>query len=242
VTAGAAQRRPATVVAPVDRPAAVEVGGPGRAGYGERPMARRCLVATALGHLPVALDDGLLGAHRRRLLHRAAGRVLDLSPRWEPNLLGYHRGRVEALTVTGHRGAGAAVTGVPRPDVVPRAADAEAGAFDTVVLAFAVCTADDPVQMLAEAARHLRPGGQVLVLEHVGGTGLTGMVQLLAGPAERALGMGCRFDLDVPAAAEGAGLVLSDCARFRLWVAVAVPTPCLAGVLVPRPPTLRGAR
>jgi SAM-dependent methyltransferase len=215
-----------------------EAGGHRRdRGYGERPMARRCLLATTVDHVPRALDDGVLGAHRRQLLHRAEGRVLDLSLRWEPNLAGYRPGAVRALTVTGLRRAGGPVPGVPRPEVVPRPVDAAVAAFDTVVLSLTLCAAEDPAAVLRVAAGHLAPGGRMLVLEHVGGTGVTGMLQHLTNPVEWALGAGCRFDLDVPARARDAGLVLTDCARFRLWVASAVPTPCLAGVLVPRRPT-----
>lgn len=38
--------------------------------------------------------------------------------------------------------------------------------FDTVVDTFGLCSADDPVAMLSEAARVCRPGGSVLLLEH----------------------------------------------------------------------------
>jgi SAM-dependent methyltransferase len=192
-------------------------------------------VATAQGRLPEALDDGLLGAHRRRLLHRAAGRVLDLSPRWEPNLAAYHHRAVTSVVVTGARRATDIDPEVPVPMVVPGLADAPEGAFDAVVMAFTLCTVDRPAQLLAAAAERLAPGGQLLVLQHVAGTGVTGLVQHLTNPLARALRTGCHFDLDVPAAARHAGLALVDCARFRLWVAAAVPVPGLAGVLVPTP-------
>jgi ubiquinone/menaquinone biosynthesis C-methylase UbiE len=38
---------------------------------------------------------------------------------------------------------------------------------DTVALTLVLCTADDPAAVLAEAARVLRPGGQLLFAEHV---------------------------------------------------------------------------
>lgn len=201
-------------------------------------MARRCVVATAQAHLPAALDDGLLGAHRRRLLHRARGRVLDLSSRWEHNLPAYDASSVASIVATGGRRS-RRDPAIPLPLVVPQLADTPMGAFDTVVVAFTLCTVERPADLLAAAADRLVPGGQLLVLEHVAGTGLTGAVQYLTNPLSLALGVGCRFDLDVPAAARQAGLALIDCARFRLWVAAAVPAPGLAGVLVPEP---RGAR
>lgn len=39
--------------------------------------------------------------------------------------------------------------------------------FDTVVATFVFCSVPDPVQGLREAARVLKPGGQLLLLEHV---------------------------------------------------------------------------
>ena len=41
------------------------------------------------------------------------------------------------------------------------------GIFDTVVATFVFCSVPDPVQGLREIGRVLRPGGQVLLLEHV---------------------------------------------------------------------------
>lgn len=41
------------------------------------------------------------------------------------------------------------------------------GAFDTVVATFLFCSVPDPVQGLREVGRVVRPGGQVLLLEHV---------------------------------------------------------------------------
>jgi phosphatidylethanolamine/phosphatidyl-N-methylethanolamine N-methyltransferase len=41
------------------------------------------------------------------------------------------------------------------------------GSFDTVVATFVFCSVPDPIQGLREAARVLKPGGQLLLLEHV---------------------------------------------------------------------------
>jgi ubiquinone/menaquinone biosynthesis C-methylase UbiE len=43
----------------------------------------------------------------------------------------------------------------------------EDGSFDTVVCTLGLCTIPDPRRALAEARRVLRPGGRILLLEHV---------------------------------------------------------------------------
>jgi ubiquinone/menaquinone biosynthesis C-methylase UbiE len=48
-----------------------------------------------------------------------------------------------------------------------QALDFPAASFDTVVCTLALCTIPDPARAVAEAARVLRPGGQLLLLEHV---------------------------------------------------------------------------
>ena len=40
--------------------------------------------------------------------------------------------------------------------------------FDSVASTLALCTVDDPVRTVSEVARVLRPGGGLLLLEHVG--------------------------------------------------------------------------
>ncbi len=44
----------------------------------------------------------------------------------------------------------------------------EAGVFDTVVSAFVFCSVQDPLQGLSECRRVLRPGGRLILMEHVG--------------------------------------------------------------------------
>lgn len=89
-------------------------------------------------------------------------------------------------------------------------ADAQAlpfpdASFDTVVSTFVFCSVPDPVQGLREAHRVLRPGGQLLLLEHV----------LSAQPVLRALmhlanpvvvrAMGANIDRETLASVERAG-------------------------------------
>ncbi len=55
-------------------------------------------------------------------------------------------------------------------------------AFDTVIATCVFCTVPDPVLGLREAARVVRPGGRVVLLEHVRVEGLLGTLQDIVNP------------------------------------------------------------
>ncbi len=134
-------------------------------------------------HVFSALYDPLLwiaeraGMSKRRedLLRRASGRVLELGAGTGLNLAHYPT-EIDGLVLT-----------EPAPPMASRlerrvkrsghdyevvAAPAERlpfedDSFDTVVSTFVLCTVDDPRRAIGEIARVLRPGGQLLFLEHV---------------------------------------------------------------------------
>lgn len=69
-------------------------------------------------------------------------------------------------------------------------ADAE---FDTIVIAFGLCTIPHPERAVREARRVLKPDGRLLFLEHVRSTGRRhARLQDLAAPAWSRLTGGCR--------------------------------------------------
>jgi phosphatidylethanolamine/phosphatidyl-N-methylethanolamine N-methyltransferase len=77
--------------------------------------------------------------------------------------------------------------------------------LDTVTATFVCCVQPDPRPVLAEIARVLRPGGQVLLLEFVlPARGLARMAMRLSEPALRAVyGLHCRDDLPARLSALG---------------------------------------
>ena len=116
----------------------------------------------------------LLGDGRRRLCSRASGRTLELAIGTGLNLAFYPRDvqltgidvSPGMLAVAGRR---AAELGL---EVELRVGDAQAldfpdQRFDTVVCTLSLCTIPDERRALAEAHRVLRPGGLLLLLEHV---------------------------------------------------------------------------
>ena len=117
-------------------------------------------------------DPLMLGNGRASLCARARGRTLEVAIGTGRNIPLY-RGAVELTGIDRSPAmlAVARVTSARRP-VDLRVGTAEAlefadEEFDTVVFTLCLCTIPDPWKALAEARRVLRPGGRLLLLEHV---------------------------------------------------------------------------
>ena len=119
--------------------------------------------------------DGLfLGDRRQRLCARAGGRILEVAVGTGRNLPYYSPGAALAgvdLSPAMLAIAARCALSLSR-EVDLSVGNAEALAFpdahfDTVVITLGLCTIPDERRALQEAHRVLRPGGQLLLLEHV---------------------------------------------------------------------------
>jgi ubiquinone/menaquinone biosynthesis C-methylase UbiE len=116
----------------------------------------------------------LFGADARGLVREARGEVLELAVGTGRNLALYAPDvRVTAVELSAamleRAQARAAALGL---DADLRQGDVQAlpfadASFDTVVCTFSLCTIPDERRALAEARRVLRPGGRLLLVEHV---------------------------------------------------------------------------
>ena len=87
------------------------------------------------------------------------------------------------------------------------------GAYDTIVDTFGLCSVDDPAAAITEAARVLRPGGQLLPLEHGRSANFSWLNGLLDRWADaHAHRHGCSWNRDVE------GIVRSAATRAGLHV------------------------
>jgi len=140
---------------------------------------------TALMEHMVGLDEGRAWVFERPL----GGRVLEVGAGTGKNLSLYPEGSVMIATdVSGGMLARAMEKAKRRPGCVGFViTDAEDlafkdGVFDAVVATCVFCSVPDPVRGLREVRRVLRPGGEVVLLEHMRPGGLLGRLFDLLDP------------------------------------------------------------
>jgi ubiquinone/menaquinone biosynthesis C-methylase UbiE len=119
-----------------------------------------------------------LRAHREGLLAGVGGQVLEIGAGTGSNLR-FYGAAVESLTLTepeipmlrrlerkaGEQAPGATVLRAPAEDL-----PFEDATFDVAVSTLVLCGVDDQPRALRELRRVLRPGGQLLFIEHVRST------------------------------------------------------------------------
>jgi ubiquinone/menaquinone biosynthesis C-methylase UbiE len=156
------------------------------------------------------LEWVILRRLRIRVFREVQGRVLEVGVGTGANLPLYAKGvRVIGLDASGEmlswaarRGANASAALV-RGDVqhLPFAA----GSFDVVAGSLVFCSVAAPERGLSEVHRALRPGGRLVLLEHMRGSGLGAWVTDLLQPLWGIWSHECRLDRDTARAVARAG-------------------------------------
>jgi ubiquinone/menaquinone biosynthesis C-methylase UbiE len=186
-------------------------------------------------------EEAGLRQMRRELLAGAGGRVLELGAGTGLNL-GLYPNAVEELLLV-----------EPDPHMAKRlrlklaqskraATVVEAPAerlpfedasLDTAVATLVLCTVPDPAAALAEVARVLKPGGQLLFVEHVRANdpGLARWQDRLEKPW-RFLGDGCHCNRDTLATISASSLQLEAVKRDRMPKAPPIVRPLVRGSAV----------
>jgi len=169
-----------------------------------------------------ASEEAGLRQMRRELLAQARGRVLELGAGTGLNLDLYPEG-IENLVLSE---PDPHMTKQLREKLSESSRQAEIveapaerlpfddGSFDTVAVTLVLCTVPDPAATLAEVKRVLKPGGQLLFLEHVRSNhpDLAKWQDRLESPW-RFLADGCHCNRDTVSAISAAGFDLGDVER-----------------------------
>lgn len=203
-----------------------------------------CWWAPLYDRLTAPLEREVLAERRARLLDGISGVVLDVGAGTGANL--EHLCNAERVIATEPdprmRKQLASKLSPAGPQVQLLEAPAEAlpladASVDAVLFTCVLCSVSNVERALVEARRTLRPGGRLIVLEHVRGTDKLATWRDRVTPLWSRAMAGCHPNRDIPTAITRAGFAFEKVERsdpFPGWV----PTrPILEAVARPAAPT-----
>jgi len=173
------------------------------------------------------VERAAVGAWRRRLAARTRGRVLEIGAGSGSQFRWYARGTEvaalepdPAMAARARRRATQAAADVSVVEGRAEALPFEDERFDAVVAAFTFCTVADPERALAEVHRVLKPGGELLLIEHVHLPWQPGRwLQSQAAPLWAKVAGGCRLDRDTVGLVRAAGFaVVAERSHIAAWI------------------------
>jgi SAM-dependent methyltransferase len=181
----------------------------------------------------------LLGDRKAALFADLPDDVVELGPGTGANLRYYRPGtRLVAIEPNPHmhpaliRAAARRAVDLDMRPVGAEATGLPGGSVDAVVCTLVLCTVPDPVTALAEARRILRPGGRLLVIEHVAAPegSVLARLQRLLQPGWQWAFEGCDLCRPTGALLSTAGFAAVELERYRLRSLFVPVNEQLAGV------------
>lgn len=168
-------------------------------------------------------EKGELGRRRHELVSELEGAVLEVGAGTGLNFPHYERAsRVIAVepdsSMAGRLRKRAPEAAIP-VEVLTGSAESlpfEDGTFDTAVITFVLCSVDSPQAALAEVRRVLKPGGRLVLLEHVRGEGRLARWQDRLTPLHRKVAGNCRLNRKTKDEVAAAGFDVTDLRPVRI--------------------------
>lgn len=185
--------------------------------------------AATYDRMNAAAERTVMGQHRAAVIGKAHGVVVEIGAGTGANLPHYDAARIDRLVLTepdpymrqrlerkindagpGLREITAAVDGTAEHIDLP---DASA---DAVVSTLVLCSVEDVAVSAAEAVRVLKPGGQLLFMEHVCSNQVSvRRWQDRLTPIQRRVAGGCHLNRDILAAFRAAELEIDGVQRWE---------------------------
>jgi ubiquinone/menaquinone biosynthesis C-methylase UbiE len=185
--------------------------------------------------------DRLLGAHKRKVFADLPSSVVELGPGVGANLR-YLPPQSTLIAVEpnpamrGRLRAAAERHGVTVElhSVVGERIDLPDASTDAVISSLVLCSVTDPVAVLAEVRRVLRPGGRYAFVEHVAApdSRFIRTVQRLVRRPWAWCFEGCSCERDLASVIDGAGFSSVDVESYRLRSLIVPFNPQIAGVAI----------
>jgi ubiquinone/menaquinone biosynthesis C-methylase UbiE len=186
-------------------------------------------------------EEATFAVHRRGLLSRISGRVVEIGGGTGANLPYYGPDvteiaitepeepmarRLEGKLKLSEHSLAARVVRAPAEEL-----PFEDGSFDYAVSTLVLCTVDDPGRALAEIRRVLRPSGQLVFLEHVRADDpKLATWQDRLQPLQYRLGHGCHCNRPTLSNIEGSGFQVAELEHDKVKKAPPIVRPLIAGV------------
>ena len=169
------------------------------------------------------VEKGELGRRRHELVSGLEGLVLEVGAGTGLNLPHYERASRVVAVEPDPGMAGRLRKRAPKSavsvEVLAGSAESlpfEDGTFDTAVATFVLCSVESPQAALAEVRRVLKPGGRLVLLEHVRGEGRLARWQDRFTPLHRKVAGNCHLNRKTKDEVAAAGFDAADLRAVRI--------------------------